>query len=171
MQTGQTNTGSSGPKEEFRKSGSDVKRRIEGLDITLEHERDGTFVGISKVGSRWGWSFNEGQLDDLIAGLKKAKREAFPKPLKPLCPSSAELLRYLQRFDAITPLKAREELGIEHLPRRIKDLKEHGHKIKTTYEKGYNGKRYARYSLEGKAPSEASGLYVKLQDELNHDPA
>lgn len=84
----------------------------------------------------------------LLEALKVAKKLAFGKPPRALGPASMALLGYLTRYDAVTPLKAREELGIEHLPRRIKDLKEHGHKIRTVYETSHAGKRYARYSLE-----------------------
>lgn len=94
---------------------------------------------------------SEAQTIVLIKLLKEAKRLAWPKPLKPLCPSSAELLKYLQRYDGITPLKAREELGIEHLPRRIKDLKEHGYQITAVRKRGYAGKVYGHYSLESRS--------------------
>lgn len=91
---------------------------------------------------------SESELDELIVILKKAKAAAWPKPLKPLCPSSNELLTYLKKYGSVTPLKAREELGIEHLPRRIKDLKEHGHSIVTEYKAGHYGRRYAHYVLK-----------------------
>lgn len=91
--------------------------------------------------------FSPEPLDDLIKALKAARDRAFPAPLKDLCPSSAMLLRYLKKYSNVTPIKAREELGIEHLPRRIKDLKDHGHVITTEYRKGVYGKRYAKYVL------------------------
>lgn len=94
-----------------------------------------------------GLFLNEGELTKLIDTYRAAKAHAFPKPLPPLCPASKELLSYLRKHVDVTPLKAREELGIEHLPRRIKDLKEHGHEIRTTIKRGYAGKRYAHYSL------------------------
>jgi hypothetical protein len=96
-------------------------------------------------------TMSEAEVDALISSLKAAKAAAWPKPLKPLCPASRELLAYLRQHQNITPIKAREELGIEHLPRRIKDLKEHGHRIKTIRKRGYAGKLYGRYELEGGA--------------------
>lgn len=92
---------------------------------------------------------SEKEVDELIGYLKALKSEVWPKPLAPLCPASRELLSYLRKYGAVTPLKAREELGIEHLPRRIKDIKEHGYAIKTEYMSGHSGKRYAKYVLEG----------------------
>ncbi|HEY0879888.1 MAG TPA: helix-turn-helix domain-containing protein [Archangium sp.] len=89
--------------------------------------------------------YTEANANALIDLLKAAKAKAWPKPLKPLCPASEQLLVYLKAHGDITPIKAREELGIEHLPRRIKDLKEHGHDIKTDYKRGFAGKRYGRY--------------------------
>lgn len=91
--------------------------------------------------------YGEESANNLIDLLKKAKAKAWPKPLKPLCPASVELLGYLRKYGDVTPLKAREELGIEHLPRRIKDLKEHGHPVVTKMKRGHAGKRYAHYSL------------------------
>lgn len=114
-------------------------------------------VGVAVHGPRTAFLKEDG-VDGLIALLKEAKAEAWPKPLKPLCPQAVELLSYLKRYDAITPLKASEELGISHLPRRIKDLKEHGHVIVKTFEAGYHGKRYARYELVQKQePANAWG--------------
>jgi ribonuclease HI len=94
-------------------------------------------------------TMQEHEVEALIKALKQAKATAWPKPLKALCPASAELLTYLKRHSNVTPIKAREELGIEHLPRRVKDLKEHGYNIKTRIKRGHSGKRYARYELEG----------------------
>ena len=98
---------------------------------------------------------DEPLLNALIGHLKTAKKKVFPPALKPLCPASAQLLVYLKAHGDITPIKAREELGIEHLPRRIKDLKEHGHDIRTDFKRGFAGKRYGRYVYT--APLERSG--------------
>jgi len=143
MQTGQTNTGSNGPKVGSPKLG--FFKRVHGLTVKVEPYSPSNLVFLESP--LFGSFTNEAALGEIIETLKAAKAHAWPKKLKALTPQANEVLRYLQRYDAITPLKASEELGVSHLPRRIKDLKEHGHKIKTTYETGYHGKRYARYSL------------------------
>ena len=149
MQTGQTDTGSSGQKGECRTTGS-FHRCVHGVAVEVErdnvrHEPLPTMVYINC--SSHGLYLNEAELDDVIENLKAAKKAAWPKPLKPLCPASSELLKYLWQHGEITPLKAGEVLGIKHLPRRIKDLKEHGHDIKTTLKTDYANKRYAHYEL------------------------
>jgi hypothetical protein len=121
--------------------------------MPLEVARWNGRIEISFAGDR-AWSVfltAPEQVDALVTELKRLKEGLWPKPLKPLCPASRELLAYLRQHQNITPIKAREELGIEHLPRRIKDLKEHGHRIKTIRKRGYAGKLYGRYELEGGA--------------------
>lgn len=160
MHNGQTNTGSSGPKGECLTSGFGQVHKALGrvgkstcseltVGMTLPPAGIDPRVTLGPSASSFlsrNW-LNEADLDAAINLLKRAKDAAWPKPLKPLGPASKALLSYLRKHDAITPLKAREELGIEHLPRRIKDLKEHGHQIVVTYERSERGKRYGRYSL------------------------
>jgi hypothetical protein len=57
----------------------------------------------------------------------------------------------MEDFGSITSKEAFDDLGVAHLPRRILDLKEKGHKIKDEYESGKNRYNepcsYKRYSL------------------------
>ncbi|SKA17557.1 Helix-turn-helix domain-containing protein [Enhydrobacter aerosaccus] len=139
---------------------------VRGAQVRAYYEPDlggKPFVMIRLFSSKFGpqvgqveWT-QEKDVDAVINALKEAKATAFPKSPKPLCPASKELLGYLRRHRDITPIKAREELGIEHLPRRIKDLKEHGHKIVTEFKKGWAGKRYAHYVLKEEPQVSAGG--------------
>lgn len=158
MLNGQTNTGSSGPKEPSPTPGSRaVVARVHTASIAVTCDVPSSPLVEFRIGLLSPSLFvNEEEVDQLIAGIKKAKTLAWPKELKPLCPASASLLTYLKLHADVTPIKAREELGIEHLPRRIKDLKEHGHTIRTEIKRGFAGKRYAHYVL------------VKPQEGINH---
>ena len=57
------------------------------------------------------------------------------------------LIRYLDRYQYITQLIARQVLGIERLASRIHDLKNDGYVIGKQTCKDMSGKRYTRYSL------------------------
>lgn len=126
------------------------------MECPFEVEAMAGGVRVSSVGRLTGLHLalailKEDELAVLIEALKKAKDAAWPRPkraVSKLCPASAELLSYLRQHSNITPIKAREELGIEHLPRRVKDLKECGFNVKTRLKRSHSGKRYARYELQ-----------------------
>ena len=58
------------------------------------------------------------------------------------------LLKYLQERGSITQLAAHSELRIWRLAARIKELRDHGHNIKTIKKRDFNGAIYALYRLE-----------------------
>lgn len=159
MQTGQTNTASSGPKEQASPTSGSGRYVAQGPGYRLQAAADNgaypaaalfELIGVSSGRPLACVAWDREHLDVLIGHLKEARAVAWPKPLKDLCPASGMLLKYLKKYGNVTPIKAREELGIEHLPRRIKDLKEHGYEIVTRYRKGVYGKRYAKYVMNGK---------------------
>jgi len=57
------------------------------------------------------------------------------------------LLDYLYKHDWISPLKAREDLGITRLAARIYDLKEAGVPLRSRMRTSYSGKKYKEYGL------------------------
>lgn len=63
------------------------------------------------------------------------------------------VMEYIKRFGSITGAEAFLDLGIMHLPRRIKDLEEEGVRIKreTASAKNRFGEKthFTRYSTEG----------------------
>lgn len=58
-----------------------------------------------------------------------------------------QIKHHLEFYGSITPMEALNDYGCFRLAPRIKELRE-GLDIKTTMEKK-NGKRYARYSING----------------------
>ena len=56
------------------------------------------------------------------------------------------LEEYLNRYDYITPLIAKQVLGIERLAARIYDLKKTLYPISKETRKDMSGRRYTRYS-------------------------
>ena len=62
-----------------------------------------------------------------------------------------KILRHLQDFGSITTMEAFPEYGCTRLSARIKDLRNDGHRIRTTFETAQNryGDKvsYARYTL------------------------
>ena len=58
-----------------------------------------------------------------------------------------EILRYLAKGRAITPLEALERFGVFRLAARIQEIRAQGHKVETTTIRTRNGARVARYSL------------------------
>lgn len=62
-----------------------------------------------------------------------------------------KILRHLQDFGSITTMEAFTEYGCTRLSARIKDLRNDGHRIRTTFETAQNryGDKvsYARYTL------------------------
>lgn len=63
-----------------------------------------------------------------------------------------KVIDYIKKFGSITSFDAYKDLGITQLATRIFELKERGHKIITTCEKGVNRYgdriRYYRYVLQ-----------------------
>ena len=57
------------------------------------------------------------------------------------------LVSYLKRNDAVTPMIARKEMGIESLSSVVSALRKRGFSIIKTWKKSFDGKRYASYSL------------------------
>lgn len=57
------------------------------------------------------------------------------------------VLEYMQTHDGITSWEAFESLNIISLPRRIKDLREQGHRIEMTWQKRPNGEKFGLYRL------------------------
>lgn len=57
------------------------------------------------------------------------------------------VLSWLRTKGELTSRDAFIELNIVCLPRRIKDLRNEGHRIKTEYRVSETGKRYGVYSL------------------------
>lgn len=60
---------------------------------------------------------------------------------------TSQILSHLRAGHSITFFEAVERFGVMHLPRRILDLKEAGHKIVDEWEEGAEGKRYKRWRL------------------------
>lgn len=160
MDNGQQTTASSGPKGESPIAGSEKRLCVRGPAWEVQgmapHAGVPAWPGEFRLALFSAGSFHDGlwwagnreeDLDRLIEALKAAKAKAFPKPKKELGPQAKQLLAYLKQKSGITAIKARQELGIEHLPRRIKDLKEHGYKIVTDLGKDFSKKRYATYRL------------------------
>jgi len=62
-----------------------------------------------------------------------------------------KILRHLQDFGSITTMEAFTEYGCTRLSARIKDLRDDGHEIRTTFESARNryGDKvsYARYTM------------------------
>lgn len=62
-----------------------------------------------------------------------------------------KILRHLQDFGSITTMEAFTEYGCTRLSARIKDLRDSGHEIRTTFETSRNryGDKvsYARYTM------------------------
>lgn len=62
--------------------------------------------------------------------------------------SQVDLLHsYLKARDYISPLVARQVLGIERLASRIYDLRKLGYPITAATHKDESGRRYTRYNL------------------------
>ena len=61
-----------------------------------------------------------------------------------------KLRTYLDRYPYITPLVAKQVLGIERLASRIYDLKRLGYEIDKETCRDMSGKRYTRYLRNGK---------------------
>ena len=59
-----------------------------------------------------------------------------------------QILAYMERHGSITPLDALREFGCMRLSARILDLRKLGWNIRTI-KTTYNGKKFARYILEG----------------------
>jgi hypothetical protein len=67
---------------------------------------------------------------------------------KKLTPQCTTILKHLTAGHSITHRSALMDFGVMSLPRRICDLKEMGHKIKSIMEHNtLTGQRYARYSI------------------------
>ena len=63
------------------------------------------------------------------------------------------ILDHLIDGNSITPLESLELFGCLRLSGRIKELRAEGYNIRTKYEES-NGKRYARYFLNRKVPTD-----------------
>lgn len=61
---------------------------------------------------------------------------------------TAVVLDWLQRNGELTTREAVMELNIMSLPRRIMELRDAGHDIRTTYRISANGARYGVYTLQ-----------------------
>lgn len=62
--------------------------------------------------------------------------------------SQVDLLHsYLKARSYISPLVARQVLGIERLASRVYDLRKKGHAVSAAIHKDESGRRYTRYSL------------------------
>lgn len=59
-----------------------------------------------------------------------------------------QILAYMRKYGSITPLEALMEFGCMRLSARIHDLRKLGWNIRTSITK-QNGKKFARYILEG----------------------
>lgn len=85
-----------------------------------------------------------------------------PPPRPALKPQAKQVAAYLRKYGRITPLKARAEIQVESLSRRIVDLKEAGYGIETVINRGFGKKKYAEYILknmpDGKPYSAATAL-------------
>ena len=57
------------------------------------------------------------------------------------------ILRHLKHVGSITFLEAVDLYRVRSLPRRIKDLRDAGHKIVSEWRKDTLGQKYTRYSL------------------------
>lgn len=57
------------------------------------------------------------------------------------------VLEWLYKHGELTTREAVIELGIMSLPKRIEELRNSGHAIKTDYRTSANGARYGVYSL------------------------
>lgn len=69
--------------------------------------------------------------------------------IRALSPQCTLLLNHLKAGGTLTQRSALMDFGVMALPRRIKDLKERGHKIKSVTEfNKLTGQRYVRYSME-----------------------
>ena len=58
-----------------------------------------------------------------------------------------QILHHLEQRGSITPMEALTEHGCMRLAARVNELRAAGHHIKTTIERGTNGKKWARYAL------------------------
>lgn len=102
---------------------------------------------------------------DICAGIEqigydKAKQESekpaavIPaEPIEPSAPMTAAVLDLLRKKGAVTSIEAEGVLRCRHLPTRIRELKDLGHKIVTELKHDHTGQRYARYHL---APAAAA---------------
>lgn len=61
---------------------------------------------------------------------------------------SDKVLKFMRKNNGITVWEAVYYLSILSLPRRIKDLRQQGYNIKTTYQKTPDGERFGIYTLE-----------------------
>lgn len=61
---------------------------------------------------------------------------------------NAQILAHMQSGRSLTFLEALDLFGCMHLPRRILDLKEKGHKIEDRWERNDEGKRYKRWWMD-----------------------
>ena len=60
-----------------------------------------------------------------------------------------DIVHHLHNIGGLTPLEALERYGCFRLASRINDLRQEGYKIQTLMVEN-NGKKYAKYVLEGK---------------------
>jgi len=58
-----------------------------------------------------------------------------------------KILHHLRNVGSISFMEAWNIYNVRSLPRRIADLREQGHEIKTEKRKDNTGQRYVRYSL------------------------
>ena len=65
-------------------------------------------------------------------------------------PQTEMLLDHLGKKSNISDLEARAILKIRALPRRIKDLKERGHRFRHEWRVDSTGQRYVRYHYQGR---------------------
>ena len=68
-----------------------------------------------------------------------------------MTPQAKLILDHLSRHGSISAVEAAAVYRVRHLPRRILDLKEAGHGIRTEQRKDPTGQRYVRYHLEKSA--------------------
>lgn len=81
----------------------------------------------------------------LVASKPVTKRAGAARKMSPQC---TMILKHLQSGNTITQRSALLDFGVMALPRRIADLKEHGHNVTSFMEHNkLTGQRYARYSL------------------------
>jgi hypothetical protein len=57
------------------------------------------------------------------------------------------VLEYMKEFGPITPVKARQEFGVERLAAVIHRLRNQGHNIVTVDRRSYRNRQYAEYHL------------------------
>lgn len=69
------------------------------------------------------------------------------KVTKHLKPQTQMILEHLKQYGHITPVEAGAVYKVRSLSKRISEIKEAGHKVKTQLRADACGQRYAHYSL------------------------